>query len=91
MLKKLQILLESLLNRGRSLQNDEVAFHCAFCHHSKKKLQVNLRTQMWQCWVCGMKGRSLYHLFKKLKASQLQFEKLQEFTGYTPTTTVRRW
>tara|TARA_R110000851_G_scaffold122236_1_gene251522 strand:- start:567 stop:1487 length:921 start_codon:yes stop_codon:yes gene_type:complete len=90
MLKKLQILLESLLNRGRSLQNDEVAFHCAFCHHSKKKLQVNLRTQMWQCWVCGMKGRSLYHLFKKLKASQLQFEKLQEFTGYTPTTTVKK-
>ena len=42
MLKKLQTLLESLLNRGRSLQNDEVAFHCSFCHHSKKKLQVKL-------------------------------------------------
>ena len=39
MLKKLQTLIESLLNRGRALQNDEVAFHCAFCHHSKKKLK----------------------------------------------------
>jgi DNA primase len=81
MLKTLQTLLESLLNRGRSLQNDEIAFHCLFCHHTKKKLQVNLRTQMWQCWVCGVKGRSLYHLFKKLNASKMHFEKLQEVIG----------
>ena len=90
MLKKLQTLLESLLNRGRSLQNDEVAFHCTFCHHSKKKLQVNLRTQMWQCWVCGVKGRSLYHLFKKLKASNIHFEKLQEYTGYIAPSTTKK-
>ena len=84
MLKKLQTLLESLLNRGRSLQNDETSFHCPFCNHYKKKLQVNLRTQMWQCWVCGVKGRSIYHLFKKLKASKMHFEKLQEFSDYVP-------
>lgn len=90
MLKKLQTLLESLLNRGRSLQNDEVAFHCIFCHHSKKKLQVNLRTQMWQCWVCGVKGRSLYHLFKKLKASATHFDKLQQFTGYMPVKALKK-
>ena len=42
MLKKLQTLLESLLSRGRTLQNDEVAFNCIFCHHSKKKLQVKI-------------------------------------------------
>ena len=90
MLKKLQTLLESLLNRGRALQNDEIAFNCVFCHHSKKKLQVNLRTQMWQCWVCGVKGRSIYHLFKKLKASQMHFEKLTQYTGYTPNVTVKK-
>tara|TARA_R110000744_G_scaffold113274_6_gene212261 strand:- start:202 stop:1122 length:921 start_codon:yes stop_codon:yes gene_type:complete len=90
MLKKLQTLLESLLNRGRSLQNDEVSFNCAFCHHSKKKLQVNLRTHMWQCWVCGVKGRSLFHLFKKLKASKMHFEKLQEFTGYISPSVVKK-
>ena len=90
MLKKLQTLVESLLNRGRTLQNDEVAFHCIFCHHSKKKLQVNLRTQMWQCWVCGVKGRSIYHLFKKLKASTMHFEKLKDLTGYTPVTTAKK-
>jgi len=84
MLKKLQTLLESLLNRGRTLQNDEISFHCPCCNHYKKKLQVNLRTQMWQCWVCGIKGRSIYHLFKKLKASKMHFEKLQEFSDYVP-------
>jgi len=90
MLKKLQSLLESLLNRGRTLQNDEVAFHCAFCHHSKKKLQVNLRTQMWQCWVCGAKGRSLYHLFKKLKASKTHFDKLSSYTGNNAPVKVKK-
>jgi len=90
MLKKLQTLLESLLNRGRTLQNDEVAFHCTFCNHYKKKLQVNLRTQMWQCWVCGAKGRSIYHLFKKLKASKMHFEKLQEFVGYAPIKATKK-
>jgi len=90
MLKKLQTLLESLLNRGSTLQNDEVAFYCTFCHHSKKKLQVNLRTQMWQCWVCGAKGRSIYHLFKKLKASKMHFEKLQEFIGYIPARATKK-
>tara|TARA_B100001769_G_C21960055_1_gene516655 strand:+ start:91 stop:876 length:786 start_codon:yes stop_codon:yes gene_type:complete len=39
---------------------------------------------MWQCWVCGIKGRSIYHLFKKLKASKMHFEKLQEFSDYVP-------
>ena len=90
MLKKLQTLLESLLNRGRSLQNDETSFHCPFCNHYKKKLQVNLRTQMWQCWVCGVKGRSIYHLFKKLKASKMHFEKLQEFSDYVPTKSKKK-
>ena len=84
MLKKLKALIESLLNRGRPLQNDEVAFTCPFCNHYKKKLQVNLRTQMWQCWVCGVKGRSIYNLFKKLKASKLHFEKLNEVTNNVP-------
>jgi len=90
MLKKLQTLLESLLNRGRTLQNDEASFHCPFCNHYKKKLQVNLRTQMWQCWVCGVKGRSIYHLFKKLKASKMHFEKLQEFSDYRPAKTTKK-
>ena len=45
---------------------------------------------MWQCWVCGVKGRSLYHLFKKLKASTMHFEKLQEFTGYIAPSSVKK-
>ena len=90
MLKKLQTLIESLLNRGRTLQNDEVAYNCPFCNHYKKKLQINLRTQMWQCWVCGVKGRSIYNLFKKLKASKLHFEKLQQFSNNTPVKVTKK-
>ena len=45
---------------------------------------------MWQCWVCGVKGRSIYHLFKKLKASKLHFEKLQQFSNQTPVQTKKK-
>ena len=68
MINKLLTLIESLLGKGKKLRNEETAFHCPFCHHHKKKLQVNLNTQLWQCWVCGAKGRKIYQLFRKLKA-----------------------
>jgi len=88
MIDKLLTLIESIIGKGKKLRNEEVAFHCPFCHHHKKKLQINLNTQLWQCWVCGSKGRKIYQLFRKLKASKKFFEKLNEYTGdsdYTPS------
>tara|TARA_B100001094_G_scaffold327459_1_gene385738 strand:+ start:23934 stop:24851 length:918 start_codon:yes stop_codon:yes gene_type:complete len=81
MINKLLTLIESLLGKGKKLRNEETAFHCPFCHHHKKKLQINLNTQLWQCWVCGAKGRKIYQLFRKLKASKKVFEKLNDYTG----------
>ncbi len=81
MINKLLTLIESILGKGKKLRNEEVAFHCPFCHHHKKKLQINLNTQLWQCWVCGSKGRKIYQLFRKLKASKKFFQKLNEYTG----------
>ena len=44
-------LLESVLGKGKINSNDNVAFHCPFCHHNKKKMEVNIVTQYWHCWV----------------------------------------
>jgi DNA primase len=65
---KLQIItiLDSALGVGSSLKGNEQAHHCPFCNHHKKKLQVNLDTQRWHCWVCDSKGRSIYSLLRKL-------------------------
>ena len=53
-------LLESVLGKGKINANDNVAFHCPFCHHNKKKMEVNIVTQYWHCWVCNAAGRKLF-------------------------------
>ena len=38
-------ILDEVLGVGTSLKGNEQAHHCPFCHHHKKKLQINLETQ----------------------------------------------
>lgn len=58
--------LDTVLGGGSLLKNDEHAHYCPFCSHHKKKLQVNIESQKWHCWVCNAKGKKIYTLFKKL-------------------------
>jgi DNA primase len=48
----------------------DIAFLCPFCHHHKKKLNINLENQKWHCWVCNAKGRKFIHLLRKINAPQ---------------------
>ena len=81
-------LIEKLMGRSNRLRNEEYAFHCTFCNHHKKKLQVNLNSFRWHCWVCGTGGHNLKQLFKKLKATREQFKELFDLLGeYTPIKT----
>ena len=52
------------------MKNGEHAFHCPFCNHHKKKLQVNLETQKWHCWVCNKGGYKIGILLRKINAPQ---------------------
>ena len=61
-------LLEKVLNKSYRMKNGEHAFHCPFCNHHKKKLQVNLDTQKWHCWVCNVGGHKIGILLRKLNA-----------------------
>jgi|TARA_R100000030_G_scaffold16647_1_gene11142 DNA primase len=66
-------------NRGRSLQKiDEWMWWSPFIHHHKPKLQINVKTGKWHCWVSNNGGHNLFQLFKKLKATQEQFDELSE-------------
>ena len=69
-------LLESVMGRGKINSNDNVAFHCPFCHHNKKKMEVNIVTQYWHCWVCNAAGRKLAVLFRKLNVQREKISKL---------------
>ena len=74
-------LVERLLNRSTQLRNNEHAYHCPFCNHHKKKLQINFNTFRWHCWICNTGGHNLKQLFKKLKATREQFSELFELLG----------
>ena len=69
-------LLESVMGRGKINSNDNIAFHCPFCHHNKKKMEVNIVTQYWHCWVCNAAGRKLAVLFRKLNVQREKIAKL---------------
>ncbi len=85
-------IIERVIGKGKQLRNSESSFHCPFCRHHKRKLQVNLATQLWQCWVCGAKGRKLYSLFKKANASQNQIKELNECIGdYVPKQAEKKY
>jgi len=71
-------LLETVMGRGKINSNDNIAFHCPFCHTSKKKMEVNIVTQYWHCWVCNAAGRKLPILFRKLNVQREKIAKLVE-------------
>ena len=84
-------LLESVMGRGKINSNDNVAFHCPFCHHNKKKMEVNIVTQYWHCWVCNAAGRKLAVLFRKLNVQREKVSKLIQLLDdveYKPTKTT---
>jgi len=58
---------QQLLGSYKESKND-AAFHCPFCNHHKKKLNINLSNQKYHCWVCGVKGRKFIYLLRKLNA-----------------------
>jgi ribosomal protein L37AE/L43A len=67
----------NFLNRvfGKSkLQNNkiELMVPCPFCKATKKlKMNIRLDSDLWHCWVCNEKGRSLGRLIKQKNPSKV--------------------
>ena len=74
-------ILDEVLGIGTSLKGNEQAHHCPFCHHHKKKLQINLETQQWHCWVCDAKGKKIQTLLKRLHVDSKRIKKVYEIYG----------
>ena len=83
-------ILDTALGVGSSLKGNEQAHHCPFCNHHKKKLQVNLDTQRWHCWVCDSKGRSIQSLLRKLNVDIRDLSKLKDIYGEEDYTLVEK-
>jgi DNA primase len=84
---ELTSLLEKVLGSSYQMKNGENAFHCPFCNHHKKKLQVNLDTQKWHCWVCNKGGHKVSILLRKVNASRQIIKEalklLDEYVSYS--------
>jgi len=82
-------ILDSALGVGQSLKSDERAHYCPFCHHAKRKMQVNLESQKFHCWVCNAKGRIPY-LLKLVGVERPVIQEVNKIYDnqrtYTPTT-----
>lgn len=83
-------ILDEVLSVGTSLKGNEQSHYCPFCHHHKKKLQINLETQKWHCWVCDAKGKRISSLLHKLNVDVKKLQKIKEiyddeYTTYIPS------
>tara|TARA_Y100001963_G_scaffold125820_1_gene177740 strand:+ start:67 stop:1002 length:936 start_codon:yes stop_codon:yes gene_type:complete len=77
-------LLERVLSsRSKRLtKQDEYTFFSPFVNHYKPKLQINIKTGKWHCWVSNTGGHNLFQLFKKIGATKKDFDELSD-TGYS--------
>ena len=80
----IQLLDKVLKSRGQSLKkNNEYMWWSPFITHHKPKLQVNIQTGKWHCWVSNQGGHNLYQLFKKVGAGYQDFKLLNQLLGET--------
>ena len=73
--KKLKILKKAL--NYAHLSRDEHLFYCPFCSHHKPKLSINVKKNVFKCWVCDSRGKNLYYLVKRFGNFSQQQEYLQ--------------
>ena len=88
--KLINLLNRVIGNSGRKLKKpSEYMYWSPFISHHKPKLQVNVFTQKWHCWVSNEGGHTLFQLFKKLNATNDQFTELREIIGETTYSSVQ--
>ena len=74
------LILNNIL--GKSFKsNDEHLFACPYCGHHKKKFSVNVEKNMYKCWICDARGKSLFRVIRRFGTFS-QLEKWKELTGH---------
>ena len=65
---------------------NEYMFYSPFVTHYKPKLQINVSTQKWHCWISNNGGHSIYSLFKRLNVNKELYAELKGIF-FVPTKT----
>lgn len=64
------IIDKSLSQTGKVRQSGDVKYHCFKCKHHKQKLEVNIDTGEFHCWVCHVRGSNVIDLLKLANSNQ---------------------
>ena len=72
-------ILNEALGRGRD-HGSEILFKCPKCNHHKSKLSVNIVKNVFKCWICDYRGRSVRRLIRSF-GSYTQLQKWDAIFG----------
>ena len=85
MINNIVYLLDKVIgSKGQKLKKqNEYMYWSPFVSHHKPKLQINIITGKWHCWVSNAGGHNLFQLFKKVNATNDQFTELRGMVDET--------
>ena len=85
-------LLNKVLNSSgqRLRKQNEYLYWSPFVNHHKPKLQVNIQTGKWHCWVSNQGGHNLFQLLKQVGASRNQYKELNEILGSSYSVSTKK-
>ena len=87
----INILDKALKSKGQSLKkSNEYMWWSPFITHHKPKLQVNVQTGKWHCWVSNQGGHNLFQLLKQVDAPRELFKELSDSIGGTYYTSDKK-
>lgn len=72
-------ILKAVLGDFRK-EGSEHLYHCPKCNSEKKKLSINIKKDVWKCWICGYSGGKLYRLVRKY-GTNLNLEEWRKFSS----------
>lgn len=78
---KLLSSIESVLGKSKKSTKNNYSFYCPFCNHYKRKLEVDIVSGHWNCWVCNRRGRKLINLYKQLNVGYEKIVELNNISG----------
>ena len=60
---------------GTAISNgEEKLYHCPKCGHTKRKLSLNLKKNVFKCWICDFSGNDIGFLVKRYGNSDQYLE-----------------
>ena len=87
----INILDKALKSKGQNLKKvNEYMWWSPFVQHHKPKLQVNIQTGKWHCWVSNQGGHNLFQLLKQVGAPRELFKELSDSIGGTYYTSDKK-